>query len=1226
MQLRISRFFTEEPPMSARSYRVSRRAAALLLPFLMVACQSFGKRDCDSCADGCPKVLEPKVLHRPTMHAAAHDLDHMEHHLEWGGSVTAAAPSVWGQARLQQYREEFEAQMKEELGNFKESLQGSIARSDQAFLLNATAISAALETPVRPVRTQLLPAGTYLRGGTANGLPANPKDTNNVIVLDKDYQTIVNTSDKKVDAKAELPGLVIDKDGVGKAGDINVFVDRKDALKFVNDFKRFKDGEKLALALEPERYLEQKKRYLDLLANIRRTNEGDDTADAPGYQLVLMRVPVSVLPGKRTDVGHGAEITMSLTPVLGDDLLPSTFRNLVINDLVHQLGFPITQALDPSRDPQAFEFLKLFLTRENQRYLEAVTLVSDYLVASEIDKARAAVRALSADEWRTLLRAVDASDRALLAALQAGQPVTGGTPLHATRDGLVFGVVEADTGRAQPPAKAVGPAQCDPVPGGAPRGPAGERRPARQSLANGFTVMVPQFAPGTNARTALPTSQLVDVYGTAYSFDIALGAREAFGRQAANRGYAHLPEVQGYLKEELNAAFDLLAQPRNSALWEFCTPDLVHLVRTQALDQLDKRRRQFRQLIAGLAASEPNNTDRRDPAQLSRAAAFAWAILIDAALLNDKLCGEMKAQAARGGCAPPAADWLPLFLPKPRAEECRAFNDYVKARWPIQVFALDPAIQEQNLADRLATRRELQLSLSLAFAHGYMNFNQLSRYARRLEAEYETIDVNRTTVGFNHGPTTFGWRFHPRFQTPDTPSNLELVGRDLLYGGPNRAQLLRERRIEPGPRECVALVVMPSFVPSVRIDTASAFFPLNNPKRKLPDHADGVRLGRTVKALTTVGLSDAHCYRDGDAERIVARAKQLEARLPLQSNTFPVPTEGTLGGFELFNTSTKSLSPELDGFYGAPGIHPDGNNTLFLVGDHFSPLRTKVLIGNAGVKDAPIPAAPAKKTDGADAGTKAVGVVEGRDITLLSRQVIQIKVPTGLMPLEARDAEGNVRYYFTVHVATPYGVSRELLVPAVCPAKPCPPPAPAPKTPGTSAAPATNYSMAVAELGLSYAKAGQTREGKYLLGLAPGGGRAAIRWTDPASVAPPALLDVSFDFKYKDCPLTVKITGDVIEKDKAYTLSADQMKELNTQLFQALNGFGPFTDDTNPLAQPLSATVRFTPKDPNRAVAPTSASGPFALKYACRIPTEPAVVPMVVPAQHAEPVPPMKLP
>ena len=60
---------------------------------------------------------------------------------------------------------------------------------------------------------------------------------------------------------------------------------------------------------------------------------------------------MSVLPGKRTDTGHGAEITMTLTPVLGDDLLPNTFQTLVTNDLLKQLGFPLTQLLgdDDSR-------------------------------------------------------------------------------------------------------------------------------------------------------------------------------------------------------------------------------------------------------------------------------------------------------------------------------------------------------------------------------------------------------------------------------------------------------------------------------------------------------------------------------------------------------------------------------------------------------------------------------------------------------------------------------------------------------------------------------------------------------------------------------------------------------------------------------------------------------------------------------------------------------------
>ena len=56
------------------------------------------------------------------------DLDHLERHIDWYGSVVAKAPDVWGQARLTQYREDFEKEMAKELGNFNFGLQGSLAR------------------------------------------------------------------------------------------------------------------------------------------------------------------------------------------------------------------------------------------------------------------------------------------------------------------------------------------------------------------------------------------------------------------------------------------------------------------------------------------------------------------------------------------------------------------------------------------------------------------------------------------------------------------------------------------------------------------------------------------------------------------------------------------------------------------------------------------------------------------------------------------------------------------------------------------------------------------------------------------------------------------------------------------------------------------------------------------------------------------------------------------
>src|SRR5262249_39941599 len=118
----------------------------------------------------------------------------------------------------------------------------------------------------------------------------------------------------------------------------------------------FTDIAKGGLTLEPAVYLDQKARYLNHLHELRRINEGDDTADSPGYSLNLVRIPVSVLPGKQTDRGFGAEVTMALTPYLSEELLPTAFRNLIFNALVDQIGVPLTELLN---DSEVQHYLKL---------------------------------------------------------------------------------------------------------------------------------------------------------------------------------------------------------------------------------------------------------------------------------------------------------------------------------------------------------------------------------------------------------------------------------------------------------------------------------------------------------------------------------------------------------------------------------------------------------------------------------------------------------------------------------------------------------------------------------------------------------------------------------------------------------------------------------------------------------------------------------------------------
>jgi len=53
-------------------------------------------------------------------------------------------------------------------------------------------------------------------------------------------------------------------------------------------------------------------------------------------------------------------------------------------------------------------------------------------------------------------------------------------------------------------------------------------------------------------------------------------------------------------------------------------------------------------------------------------------------------------QAAPGGCMGP------FYGPSTRAPRpCAAFNDYVRCRWPIRIFALDPATDEQYVEEHV---------------------------------------------------------------------------------------------------------------------------------------------------------------------------------------------------------------------------------------------------------------------------------------------------------------------------------------------------------------------------------------------------------------------------------------------------------------------------------------------------------------------------------------------
>src|SRR5262249_37897096 len=151
---------------------------------------------------------------------------------------------------------------------------------------------------------------------------------------------------------------------------------------------------------------------------------------------------------------------------------------------------------------------------------------------------------------------------------------------------------------------------------------------------------------------------------------------------------------------------------------------------------LAERRREFRRLFRETSWSRPGHGPgaQAEPMEFSVTAALTWCILVDAALLTDRLSQDMRETASAKGCPSFCGPWLDFYLPCPSPEARHAFAEYVRCRWPIHVFALDPQNQDQNIVDVLDTRRETQLALSLAFVNGSINARTLTRYARILEA------------------------------------------------------------------------------------------------------------------------------------------------------------------------------------------------------------------------------------------------------------------------------------------------------------------------------------------------------------------------------------------------------------------------------------------------------------------------------------------------------------
>lgn len=971
---------------------------------------------------------KPAMPKSPSVESFAKQVDWLEHRLETYGSVISKRPDIWGQARLTQHREEYEKEMLGKLGDFEETLQGSIRRSDSSFLALAYSLNA------------------------ATGSAAGPPTTNQALAM------LAPTATDPIARSATT------------------------VTNSTNPLGNFLEKQ---ISLEPTVVRAQHSRYLNYLNHLRRINEGDDTSDAPGYALYLARLPVSVLPGKHTDSGYGAEISYTITPQLTTELLPLTFRNLVINDLVDQLSLIITKVLD---DREALQELRVFMGIYN---------AIDWGKINEIFTADADD---FAEQYATEIRA-----RA-----KAAYPASQFDP--STADGKLWAVglqsmivdVIAEHNRLKETDQFFKGKNYSLAHNIANKGPYQELREldfaksgsAIQNLVRHLNISPSAYPQQTLASHSLvrnrnrslpfPASQNPDVYGDFHVLShLALAIDSHLGGDLVNRRQIHLTDVRSVLFDEVSAAYDFLSLPEGLHLWEHCNPELAHAIRDRRRDLRIPAEYYSpnsngpglnpgneRPPIGLLRSRFFNDIKRLHPrARFTATTSVAWGILCEAALLNQALIDDMARVGKEKGCACLNAEGHKFYLPKPlplkndwlRNETkhfgpdpdnierpagydthvadleaaANVFLEYVRCRWPVTVFALDPMTDEQNIADQFSRRREMQLAVAVAVADGKVSPSAAGRFVRRLETDIETVALNRTAVGFSHGGDTFGWRFYPRVQTPPFQRNLGVLAESII--GPNPNQDIRTRKLEPGIRDCYAIVIMPSFVPHCTFTSRSNWFCLTNPSHKELSIHDTMQLSKAYQSVVNFSQQARDCgeYRPGDVTHIMSVVEQIGKRLPFQNELVQVPYENTVGGFELFTSGITDLGPELIGFYGAPGVDVEhtknkpaaagaisdfraeqnalpfdpeivpasaGDNsirgtTMFIVGKHFSVTNTKFIAGGRYVP-----------------------------FRLLSREIAEVMIPPNVNLIANPD--GRTPEFVDVHVATPYGVSNHLLIPA----------------------------------------------------------------------------------------------------------------------------------------------------------------------------------------------------
>ncbi len=1013
----------------------------------------------------------------PTLTQVARMIDHIQSQIANQGTVVVKQADIWSQARMTKFRREFEDQMAAELTNFQVKLAGRVARTDTASFQSGTSIGGVLN-PLKANANGDLPnvisSSSDLSAalGNVQGLSTSsttdPATKTTTTTFNGLPGTITNTSPSTAATFGLLPAPT-------GATTTNAF--------FTNT----------PIGLEPNIQNAEKADYITNLARVRRNNLGDDNTDSAGYAMYMMRVPVSLQPGDKTVKGHGAIVSLTMKHDFGPRFLPSTYRNLVINDVVDLLG-PIVLELIRSGDAaKHHKAVQDYLDLKNQRTPEAKSLALGEL-NRKTNEAQANARKIEQD-------------------LEINSSF--------------FPVSRTDS----------------------------------RSYA---------IAPSDVRRVFLGENLLK------LAFAVQSGINMGRAKSPQTLGVRTL-DVRSYLRQELEVAYDLMdghtRQDRLAILMEadymerLVDDFLERKFDASKIDQVnddDAKSNEFYNLFEAFVNKLPGNL-RNQPIGV-----LCWAVALDAGLLNRHLRYDMTQTKGEDYHCPDDIDGMQFYLPLPTPDIDTAFQNYIRARWPMIVFGLEPVTDQQNIEEAFSRKRDLAVAIAFALSTGRLSFRQAMQYQRQLQYEAQTIDLNQTIAAFAHGNDTFGWRFSPRFQLPPEESNPRALFNLVYRGGPGPKYQPNNSKIEPGMRETLAVVVMPSFIRGMRLDIANDWYRLSDPDERKLKTAKAVELGRMINEARDALDQACACgrYRTEDTDRLRAKLHMLEAQLPLQTQFVKVPYENTLGGFALFTQGTTALVPELSGYEGIQYYDATKPNDIVVFGKHFSLYEMSVLVGgntlfregqvvktqtNTGVQNAVVsgfvlrdPTTGQLVVQSSTDASKFDVLANSANIgsyDILSREVIRIHMPAGLHT-SIRDDKTEV---VEIQVATPNGISNRLQIPV--------------KPSGSAAGIASG--IAYAFLDTSVAMQFKSTDGKKATGaLGPASPDATIRLKASSSknLAKSVTLTISVNLP-PDAAATsalpnIPIKGVALVDSDTYVVTNKQLSDFNTALFTALNAAG----------------------------------------------------------------------